>query len=146
MSTKDGAVGTLGDRDRQKLIDLLVEFAWRVDHGLAGSIHQIVTDDIVMALTKGTMNGIEEVRAWGAKRDSTGRTTSHLMTNFRFSVVSEDRVEANSSALIFVHSGPGVGPAKPWAVTEYQDIFIRVDGDWKFKSRFSTDVFMSDDD
>jgi hypothetical protein len=60
------------------------------------------------------MNGIEEVRAWGARQDSTGRTTSHLTTNFLFSIDSEDRVEVDSSALNFVHTGDGIGPAKPW--------------------------------
>ena len=43
----------LADRDRQELTDLIVEFAWRVDHRLASSIHELVADDVEMTLTNG---------------------------------------------------------------------------------------------
>jgi SnoaL-like domain len=134
----------LSEDDRLKIGDLIVEFAWRVDHGLASSMHEIVTDDIEMVLTKGTMIGKDAVKDWGIKRDAAGRTTSHLMSNIRFSHVARDRVEADSSAVIFVHGGGDVGPALPWAVTEYHDIFVKDEEGWKFKSRVSKDVFMSD--
>lgn len=136
---------TLSESDRQKLVELIVEFAWRVDHGMASSMHELVTDDVEMILTKGAMIGKDEVKEWGTRRDAAGRTTSHLMSNYRFSAATPNRVEADSSAVIFVHSGPGVGPALPWAVTEYHDIFVKVDGEWRFQSRVSRDVFMSDD-
>jgi hypothetical protein len=133
----------LEDDDRQKLTDLMVEFAWRVDHGTASSIHELVADDIEMVLTKGTMIGKDAVKSWGIKRDAGDRTTAHLLTNFRFPMVSPERVEVYSTAVIFVHAGVDVGAALPWGVTEYRDVFVRVDGEWKFQSRFSTDVFMS---
>ncbi len=132
------------DRDRRELTDLIIEFAWRVDHGLASSIHELVTDDVEMKLTNATLVGKASVVAWGAKRDTFDRTTSHLMMNFRFRAVRRDTVEVDSSSLIFRHDGPGRGAAVPWAVTEYHDVFTRVGNEWKFESRTSQDLFMSE--
>jgi hypothetical protein len=134
----------LADRDRQELTDLIVEFAWRVDHRLASSIHELVADDVEMTLTNATMRGKDDVVAWGAKRDASDRTTSHLMMNLRFQVVDADKVEVGSSSIIFRHSGVDRGPALPWAVTEYHDVFVRVREEWKFQSRVSRDIFMSE--
>jgi SnoaL-like domain len=132
------------DSDRRELTDLIIEFAWRVDHGLASSIHELVTDDIEMKLTNATLVGKASVVAWGTKRDTFERTTSHLMMNFRFRVARHDKVEVDSSSLIFRHDGPGKGAAVPWAVTEYHDVFTRVGNEWKFESRTSQDLFMSE--
>lgn len=136
---------TLSDDDRRKIVELIVEFAWRVDHGKASSMHEIVTDDVEMVLTKGTMVGKDAVKEWGKRRDAAGRTTSHLTSNFRFSDVGHGRVETDSSALIFLYSGTGLGPALPWAVTEYHDVFVKDAEGWKFQSRIGKDTFMSDD-
>jgi len=126
------------------LTDLIVEFAWRVDHRLASSIHELVADDVEMTLTNATMRGKDDVVAWGAKRDASDRTTSHLMMNLRFQVVDSDKVEVGSSSIIFRHSGLDRGPPLPWAVTEYHDVFVRVREEWKFQSRVSSDIFMSE--
>jgi hypothetical protein len=133
------------DRDRRELTDLIVEFAWRVDHRVAGSIHELVADDVEMKLTNATLVGKDAVVAWGTHRDAVERTTAHLMTNLRFQRVNGDKIEADSSSVIFRHSGPDTGPALPWAVTEYHDVFVRLDGQWKFQSRASRDIFVSDE-
>jgi SnoaL-like domain len=134
----------LDESDRNALIDLMVEFAWRVDHRMASSIHELVTDQVEMRLTNATLVGKDAVVEWGAKRDTIERTTSHLMTNFRFQVVDRDKVETESSSVIFRHSGSGKGPALPWAVTEYYDVFVRIGEEWKFASRISKDTFVSE--
>ncbi len=131
---------------RQQITDLVIDFGWRVDHGLAGTIYELVTDDIEMILTVGTIVGKDAVRKWGEDRDALDRRSSHLMVNFRFPLVTSNRVEVHSNGLIFRHSGrDSVAPALPWAVTEYQDIFVHLQGEWKFQTRFTQDIFMSDD-
>ena len=133
----------LEEGDRSALIDLIVEFAWRVDHRMAGSIHELVTDDIEMKLASGTFLGKDAVVSWGTNRDLLDRTTSHLAMNFRFQVVHADKVVAGSTAIIFRHDGSGTGAPVPWAVTEYDDVFVRVNDEWKFQSRISRDIFVS---
>ena len=133
----------LTERDRQELIDLICEFAWRVDHRSADTIHELVTDDVFIQMAYGPMVGKDAVKAWGKERASVARATRHLMTNFRFHVVDPDRVEASSSSLIFRSEGTEVGPALPWALTECNDVFVREDGSWKFASHVTSDIFKS---
>lgn len=131
----------LDARDRQLLSELVVEFAWRVDHQMAHTMHELVTDDVEIRLANSTMLDKNDVIKWGAARDASTRATSHLMTNLRFTLADDGTVIGSSIALIFRHDGEGLGPAIPWAVTEYDDVFVRVGEDWKFASRVSKDLF-----
>ncbi|MDE3075688.1 MAG: nuclear transport factor 2 family protein [Chloroflexota bacterium] len=138
-----GGLTRLSERDRQELIDLIVDFAWRVDHRSADTIHELVTEDVFIEMAYGPMVGKDAVKAWGKDRAVEERRTRHVMTNFRFQVVDGDRVEGSSMSLIFRHDGSEVGPALPWAVTECTDVFVRQDGVWKFASHVTTDIFFS---
>jgi len=136
----DGA-GALTERDRQELIDLIVDFAWRVDHRRADTIHELVTDDVFIQMAYGPMVGKAAVEAWGRERAGVDRTTRHIMTNFRFRVVDADKVEGSSMSLIFRSDGSQIAPALPWAVTECSDVFVRQEGTWKFASHITTDIY-----
>jgi hypothetical protein len=140
--TNDGA-NALTQRDRQDLIDLIVEFAWRVDHRSADTIHELVTDDVFIQMAYGPMVGKAAVEAWGRERAAVDRTTRHIMTNFRFRVVGTDKVEGSSMSVIFRSEGSQVAPALPWAVTECSDVFVRQEGMWKFASHITTDIYRS---
>jgi hypothetical protein len=135
---------TLAAQDRHALVDLIVEFAWRVDHGSADTIHELVTDDVLISMHYGPMHGIEAIREWGSKRAGVERVTRHVMTNFRFRIVDADRVEATSLALTFRHDGAGPGPAEPWCLAECEDVFVRREGRWLFQSHVTDDVFLSE--
>ena len=135
---------TLTERDRQDLIDLVVEFAWRVDHRCANTIHELVTDDVFIQMAYGPMVGKDAVKKWGRERDLVYRTTSHIMSNFRFRLVAKEKVEGTSMAVIFRHDGVGIAPPLPWAVTECRDVFVRQDGTWKFASHVTEDIFRSE--
>jgi len=138
-----GHLVKLNERDRQQLIDLIVEFAWRVDHRSADTIHELVTEDVLIQMAYGPMVGKEAVKAWGRERAVVDRTTRHLMSNFRFHMVEPDKAEASSMSLIFRNDGPEISQALPWALVECNDIFVRQDGTWKFASHITTDIFFT---
>jgi hypothetical protein len=133
----------LRERDRQDLIDLVVEFAWRVDHRSADTIHELVTDDVFIQMAYGSIVGKDAVEAWGRDRAAVDRTTRHIMTNFRFRVVGKDKVEGSSMSMIFRSEGTEIGLPLPWAVTECSDVFVRQEGTWKFASHLTKDVYRS---
>jgi len=133
----------LTERDRQDLIDLVVEFAWRVDHRSADTIHELVTDDVFIQMAYGPMVGKDAVKAWGKDRAAVDRTTRHIMTNFRFRVVGKGKVEGSSMSVIFRSEGSEIAPPLPWAVTECSDVFVRQAGTWKFASHITKDVYRS---
>jgi hypothetical protein len=141
MSNEELGTGELSEQDRQELRDLIVELAWRLDHQCADTIHELVTDDVSMA--PGPLVGKDAVKAWGKERAVVNRTTSHLMTNFHFRMVGAGRVEGSSMSLVFRNDGSEMAKALPWALTEYNDVFVRQDGIWKFASHSTTDVFFS---
>jgi SnoaL-like protein len=136
-----GRPTALTERDRQELIDLIVEFAWRVDHRSADTIHDLVTDDVFIQMAYGPMVGKDAVKKWGKERAVVDRTTRHVMTNYRFRVVAPDKVEGTSMAVIFRSEGSAGGPPLPWAITECNDVFVRHGGAWKFASHITTDIF-----
>ena len=140
--TSDNA-DALTERDRQDLIDLVVEFAWRVDHRSADTIHELVTDDVFIQMSYGPMVGKDAVKAWGRDRAAVDRTTRHIMTNFRFRVVGKDKVEGSSMAVIFRSEASQIAPPLPWAVTECSDVFVHQEGTWKFASHITKDVYLS---
>lgn len=133
----------LTERDRQELTDLIVEFAWRVDHRSADTIHELVTDDVFIQMAYGPMVGKDAVKAWGRDRAAVDRTTRHIMSNFRFRVVAKDKVEGSSMSVIFRSEGSEIAPPLPWAVTECNDVFVRQEGRWKFASHITTDIYRS---
>jgi hypothetical protein len=142
MPARPSDIGdTLADSDRQALINLIVEFAWRVDHKSADTIHELVTDDIFMQMSYGPMVGKDEIKAWGVKRAAVERITRHVMSNFRFRATGDGKVEANSSAIIFRSEGLEMSPPTPWAVSECTDIFVRQNGTWKFASHIAADIY-----
>jgi SnoaL-like domain len=134
----------LNTEDRQEIRDLIVEFAWRVDHGRADTIHELVTKDAEIQMHYGPMIGIDAIVAWGKERSTVNRTTRHVMTNFRFRAHGYDRAGCTSLSLTFLHNGSGVSAALPWAVTEFEDVFVRGDHGWLFARRTSTDIFLSE--
>ena len=134
----------LNIEDRQELMDLIVEFAWRVDHGRADTIHELVINDAEIQMHYGPMIGIDAIVAWGEERSTVHRTTRHIMTNFRFQAFDHDRVGGTSLSLTFLYDGSGVSPALPWAVTEFDDVFVRSGDGWRFARRVSTDIFLSE--
>lgn len=136
-------MASLDSLQRQLLTELVMEFAWRVDHQRAATIHELVSGDVEIRLANSTMLNKEDVVKWGVERDAVKRATCHLMTNVHFEVAEDGTVIGSSTALIFRYDGDGVGPAHPWAVTEYRDVFVREGGEWKFASRVSKDLFFS---
>ena len=140
--TNDSA-NVLTERDRQELTDLVVEFAWRVDHRSADTIHELVTDDVFIQMAYGPIVGTDAVKAWGRDRAVVDRTTRHIMTNFRFRVVGKDKVEGSSMSVIFRSEGSQIALPMPWAVTECRDVFVRQEGTWKFASHITEDVYRS---
>ena len=140
--TNDSA-NALTERDRQELTDLVVEFAWRVDHRSADTIHELVTDDVFIQMAYGPLVGKDAVKACGRDRAVVDRTTRHIMTNFRFRVVGKNKVEGSSMSVIFRSEGSQIAPPLPWAVTECSDVFVRQEGTWKFASHITEDVYRS---
>lgn len=125
----------LTNEDRSALSRLVIEIAWRIDHGRADTVHELFVEDGQMTLGRQTMRGRDQLQAWAAERSGLGRKTLHVCTNMRF--VSTGAGRADGTTILTVYLSDGTIPATtvPFSVSEYHDTFVRTDAGWLFETR-----------
>ena len=128
---------------RAELEELVIEFAYRVDHGSADTVADLFAPDGWYGWGSDKRStGRENIRAAYRARAATGlRTARHLMTNLRFRAIDETHWSGLSMMLIFAENGPPPHPANPLLVADVEDVFVLQDGCWLFQSRQLTDLF-----
>lgn len=139
VDSPDRSSRALDVGDEVEITRLCIEWAWMIDHERADHVHELFSSDATLELSGGVMNGLDEIRAWGAKRVLAERTSRHLMANHRFSLVGDD--EAEGTTLVWSVMDQGLanetaaeaGPSV--VIGEYHDQFERVDGQWRIQSR-----------
>lgn len=80
----------VGQADHLELARLVIEIAWRIDHGKAGTVHELFAEQGQMNLGQTSLTGKEEIREWGRKRDDVTYRTRHVCTNMRFVADGDD--------------------------------------------------------
>ena len=127
---------------RLALEELNYEFAYRVDFGLAEATADLFVEDGWYAWGEKRSSGREAIREAYQKRRAHGvRTSRHLCTNLRISMLSENEAAGKSIWLIFAEDGPPPHPAVPLLVADVDDVYVRESGRWLIRSRQLTDVF-----
>lgn len=128
------------------LHDLAHEFAYRVDFGLAETIADLFTEDGWYGWGGKRSVGREAIRDTYRQRAARGiRTSRHLSTNLRVSLLSDNLAHGHSIWLIFAEDGPPPHPAVPLLVADVNDVYVCQDGQWLFQSRELQDVFVAPD-
>ena len=129
--------------DRLAIEQLVVEYAYLLDHGRANELAALFTSDGVLETLGERAHGRPAIAAFYAKRAADSRTTRHITTNLRLVFEAPDR--ASGTRLILYFRGDGDGPpfpASPGSVGEYSETFRReADGRWRFASRTNTLLF-----
>jgi hypothetical protein len=136
----------LSDDDLRALERLVIEYAWRVDHGHADTAYELFAAEGVLVLGPQQMNGRDEIAAWGANRSSIDRTTRHICTNIRFVPDGQGGATGTTVLTVYLSDGTGDGVSSnvsPHSVADYEDTFVRVEGEWRFASRLTNVLFSS---
>jgi len=125
----------VSDADHLQLSRLLIEFGWRVDNGKAQTIHELFTDD--GELTIGAVNtvGRDAIRAWGLAIDNRQNGIHHVVSNPRFISAGPNSAVGTSTLTAYLKPDGNSSSTLPAAVGEDRDEFVRVSGEWRFKSR-----------
>jgi hypothetical protein len=127
---------------RQQVEELNYEFAHRVDFGPAETTADLFVQDGWYAWGEKRSVGREAIREAYRQRAARGvRTARHLSTNLQLTQVNEQEVRGQSIMLIFAEDGPPPHPAMPLLVADVEDVYVRENGRWLFRSRRLTDVF-----
>lgn len=119
---------------------LVTAYCHYVDHGEAGRIAGLFTEDGVWKSPEVTMKGREElVRGFGRRQAQTQRMSRHVCNNLQLEV--QDESTARGVVYLTLYRSDGeegrrVSPLEqPDVVGEYRDRFVRTEEGWRFAER-----------
>lgn len=122
----------LVDADRESLCRLMIEMAWRLDHGHADTLFELFAVDATLVIGDQTMIGRAQIVAWGRQRARLHRLTRHVCTNMRFIRVGDMRARGSCIVTVYRHDGTGSDETEPYTVGEYVAELVREDECWRF--------------
>lgn len=128
---------------RQAIEQMVAEHAWLIDHGQAGRIVALYTDDARVLGIGPDKVGQAAIRIWAEERAAmTERRSRHVQSNIRLEAVSQDLVRGTVVLTLYRHDGEGRGSAVPFIVGEYADLYRRgPDNTWRFEERRLSTLF-----
>jgi SnoaL-like domain len=131
----------VSDADHVALSRLVVEIAWRIDHGRADTVWELFVPDGVLNTSGTPLVGHDAIRHWGQARVASTMRTRHICSGMRFVAGGHGHVTGSTLLTVFTHDGDGRGPAVPSVVGEDIDEFVRTDAGWRFVSRTFETLF-----
>ena len=122
---------------RQAIEHLLAEHAWLIDHGQAGGVAALYTEDARLFGIGPDKLGQAAIRAWAAEREAMAeRRSRHVQSNLRLVAFSPEECRGTVVLTLYRHDGPGRADAAPLMVAEYDDTCRKCpDGAWRFAER-----------
>ncbi|QII03683.1 SnoaL-like domain-containing protein (plasmid) [Rhodococcoides fascians A21d2] len=122
---------------RDAILELISEFAYRVDCHEGRGVDDLFTEDAEYVLFGHPVVGRAAIRALYEHRRSRGpRTSRHLFGNVHLAAGEEDCVHATSVLTLHAADGLPPLPLPPVMIADYDDVVRRDErGVWKFQRR-----------
>ncbi len=122
---------------------LVQDHAWLIDHGQAGRVAALFTEDARLLGLGPDKVGRAAIAAWAEARQAMAeRTSRHVQTNLRLVRAEDGTVQGTVLLTLYRHDGPGVGDPVPVLVGEYADVYSEGPvGTWRFAVRRFSAVF-----
>ncbi|MEH3153944.1 MAG: nuclear transport factor 2 family protein [Gordonia paraffinivorans] len=130
---------------RAAITDLVVEFAYRIDHDAGHGVDELFTADGRYVLFGHPVEGREGIRAMYDHRRSRGtRTSRHIFDNVRITPDDDRDDVVHVTSVLTLHAADGEPPLPlaPLLVADYTDTVVRDDdGRWRFSIRDTALLF-----
>jgi 3-phenylpropionate/cinnamic acid dioxygenase small subunit len=121
--------------DRSAIEQLVIEYAYLLDHQRWQDVAALCTDDAVLFIRGREIVGQQGLDEWAARRaERPNRRTQHQMTLLRLEAVSEDEIHGTAALVLHVAKTGGGGTYVD-LIGEYRDEYARDGGVWKFRRR-----------
>ncbi|WP_020497500.1 nuclear transport factor 2 family protein [Sciscionella marina] len=122
----------LSAADTATVAGLVNEWAHRIDHGDAGGVAELLSDDAVVTGLGPDRHGPAGIQEWADARP-TGRQTHHQVTNLRYGARPDGTITGTAYLTLYVTSETGE-PATAF-VGEYRDTIRRTPDGLQFTRR-----------
>jgi 3-phenylpropionate/cinnamic acid dioxygenase small subunit len=128
------ALSDLSIEDRLEIQDLVVEYAWLLDHRRWHEVAGLCTDDAELLIRGRKIVGQAGLAEWADGRAAKkNRKTQHQMTLLRVTPTGAD--QATGTAGLALHMAKSGGGTYVELVGEYEDEYVRTPSGWKFRRR-----------
>jgi hypothetical protein len=133
--------GSVDVQTQRELEALLTEFAFRADHGLAATMHELFVEDGSIRGPGLKMQGRGEItEQFAGRARDTVRVSRHLWSNPRFEKLDEHSYRVTTAVQTFIHRQADDETLPAAACTLVVGDSIDViescdDGRWRFRSR-----------
>ena len=145
--TTKTAVSPVSEADYVQLSRLVIEHAWRVDHGLADTVHELYVDDGELVVPPTPVRGRQALLEWGRRivEAPSWRIIRHVCGNMRFMADGPNASEGTTLLTVYMVAGVGHAGTLPWSVGEDHDRFVRTEQGWRLLSRRWVELFTRGD-
>jgi hypothetical protein len=133
--------GSVDAQTQRELEALLTEFAFRADHGLAATVHELFVEDGSIRGPGLKMQGRGEIaEQFAGRARDTVRVSRHLWSNPRFEKLDERSWRVTTAVQTFIHRQADDETLPAAACTLVVGDSVDViescdDGRWRFRSR-----------
>lgn len=132
--------------DAAEIQSLVAAYFQRTDRPSERAVADLFAPDGALILGPLRLEGRQAIATFFANRNTeqaeTGRVTRHVHGGIELLARGIDCIEGHSATLVF--AGTGVTPlpsALPTTICDFDDVYVRNDGNWLFQERRATVVF-----
>lgn len=129
---------------RHHITELLVEFAWRIDHDAGRGVEELFTEQGHYSLFGHRVVGRDAIQQlYEGRRNRGPRVSRHLFTNVSVREGNSPGHWFGGSVLVLhAADGHGISPTQVPTLIDYSDSYrLTPQGTWLFESRETTMVF-----
>ena len=131
----------VGSADRGQIEDVVREFNWLLDHGIAEGFAEIFTETGTFTAGGKTRSGRQELTEFADARVGEPKVSRTIHGSHRLHAVSEDEISGELDYVLYMGPLEGDRPAEATAVGSYLDTYRREGGVWRIQTRESRQVF-----
>jgi 3-phenylpropionate/cinnamic acid dioxygenase small subunit len=124
--------------DRIAIEQLVIEYAWLLDHRRFDDVLGLFTDDAELRIRGQRIHGADGLREWLDVRAARQgqRSSLHQMANLRLSAAPEnDEALTGTVGLVLHVAKSGSTGTYVDLVGEYEDEYVRTGAGWRFRRR-----------
>lgn len=137
MSAGRNSAAALDLAGRAAIEQLIHRHAWLIDHGDAGTVAELFTEDAALYGIGPDKLGGPAIAEWARQRAAmTERRSRHVHGNILIEPEGVDQARGTVIVTLYRHDGAGEASATPLLIGEYADRYSRqADGSWLFAER-----------